>query len=451
MPSSTSSGGEWTASSGESVGVGNVVLCNEAYAWVVRAHLLAEFCSGCMKRPSSVPLLQCQACRVVRYCNKNCSAHDWRLGGHKRECKHLASMVAQLHNEGLDEARLLIRTFAGSTRPTECGASTTNINTPLCCGSAHFRCMSQAAGVSELGPQFESTPDQIWCCAVLSKARQVLQTGGVEVTLEELAGRLARFRTNNFGVLDELFSLVGHGVYPGAALLQHSCAPSCLLVYKGTTLHAIALGSLKAGDELTHAYVDLCQPVRVRQRLLQESHNFTCACPRCCEQLLVHSLDTPWLPTALEKDFMAAVNDVADDPLAVRLLLERLPEHTSRAHALVELLLCEAAAGPFSCEGYAAACRAFEAALDAQRIEESAELCRRLVSFLALALCHLPFHPLLGLQLFTLGDLCAVLGLKKDAAAFYNWCYEIVSKTHDAEISGGDLLERLEASRATLF
>lgn len=439
------------AVAGGGIDVGTGVLCNEAYAWVVRAHLLGDFCSGCLRKSAS--LLQCQGCRFVRYCNKTCSALDWKSGGHKRECKHLPSLRSQFLDDSLDEARLLIRTFAGSKRASDCTTSSSSSGSgncsQLCCGTAHFKSMSQAAGVSELGAKFDGASEQAQCCAVICKAKQVLYSGGVEVSLEELAAALSKFRTNNFGVLDDLFSLVGHGVYPGAALLQHSCTPSCLLVYKGTTLHAIALDSLVAGDELTHSYVDLCQPVRMRQNVLQESHNFICTCARCCEQLLVHSLEPPWQTTEQEQTLVTALCAAAADPLAVRVLLETLPEHTSRPHALVELLLCEAK-GPFAYAGYAAVCRAFEAALEAQRLDESAKLCRRIVSFLALTLGHLPFHPLLGLQLFTLGDLCTMVGQKEDAAAFYDWCGEILARTHAADFCGGDLLARLEAARRGL-
>ena len=47
---------------------------------------------------------------------------------------------------------------------------------------------------------------------------------------------ISTFGRNNFGVLSELLSLVGAGCYPPAALLNHSCAPSCALAFDGATL-----------------------------------------------------------------------------------------------------------------------------------------------------------------------------------------------------------------------
>jgi hypothetical protein len=40
------------------------------------------------------------------------------------------------------------------------------------------------------------------------------------------------FKKNNFGILDALHSSIGEGVYPCAALLNHSCAPNAILRYK---------------------------------------------------------------------------------------------------------------------------------------------------------------------------------------------------------------------------
>ncbi len=40
-----------------------------------------------------------------------------------------------------------------------------------------------------------------------------------------------QFRCNNFGVTDDLLTCVAVGVYPHAALLNHSCAPNCVLRY----------------------------------------------------------------------------------------------------------------------------------------------------------------------------------------------------------------------------
>jgi hypothetical protein len=39
------------------------------------------------------------------------------------------------------------------------------------------------------------------------------------------------FRGNNFGITDSLMNCVAVGVFPFTAILNHSCAPNCVLQY----------------------------------------------------------------------------------------------------------------------------------------------------------------------------------------------------------------------------
>lgn len=242
--------------------------------------------------------------------------------------------------------------------------------------------------------------------------------------------------------------------------MQHSCIPSCILTYvlaggQAPTLQGVSLGALGPGDQLTHSYADLCKPVRQRQLGLQETYNFTCTCARCLEQLAVYEVAGAVL-TEQETVFVGSLD--ASNPLNLRETLCGMDKYTSRPHALVEILLGHAS-GPFQFEKYTETCRAFEAALSDGRLDECIRLCRLIISFLLLTLLHVPCHPLLGLQLFTLGDLCGMLGKEQpvdasrkasliaEATAYYSWCNEVLEKTHPP---GGELLQRLRAAQSDL-
>ena len=52
--------------------------------------------------------------------------------------------------------------------------------------------------------------------------------------------------------------------------------------------------------------------------------------------------------------------------------------------------------------------------------------CEHIVAYLCLALKHVPNHSLLGLQLFTLGDIYEANGEREKAVATYTWARKIL-------------------------
>ena len=74
---------------------------------------------------------------------------------------------------------------------------------------------------------------------------------------------------------------------------------------------------------------------------------------------------------------------------------------------------------PLSAARYEAECQALTCALAVGELPEALESCRNAVRFLEMALAHVPNHPLLALQRFTLGDLelaCAEQNLGESPA-----------------------------------
>lgn len=67
--------------------------------------------------------------------------------------------------------------------------------------------------------------------------RQLLRTaseGAAELTSpRQLALLLARFASNNHTICDDELRPLGLGVYPAAAMANHSCQPSCVQSFDG--------------------------------------------------------------------------------------------------------------------------------------------------------------------------------------------------------------------------
>jgi hypothetical protein len=84
---------------------------------------------------------------------------------------------------------------------------------------------------------------------------------------------------------------------------------------------------------------------------------------------------------------------------------------------------------PLSLDLYKARCTRFGSLIVAGgeiSSKEALRECEHIVSFLCLALQHVPNHSLLGLQLFTLGDIYEANGEKDKARSTYLWARRVL-------------------------
>ena len=75
--------------------------------------------------------------------------------------------------------------------------------------------------------------------------------------------------------------VVGLGLFPAVAMLNHSCSPNCAVVtHPGGVLEVRTLVPLKEGVELTVSYTNLLD-TKAKRQLELASKEFTCHCLRC--------------------------------------------------------------------------------------------------------------------------------------------------------------------------
>jgi SET and MYND domain-containing protein len=103
------------------------------------------------------------------------------------------------------------------------------------------------------------------------------------VSAEEILQLLARFSSNNFGIVDDLLICIGAGVFPAGAMLNHSCDHNCAISYADKTNVQIirCVVAIETGTELCHPYVELAATSISRRQNLQGTYGFTCNCARC--------------------------------------------------------------------------------------------------------------------------------------------------------------------------
>lgn len=132
-----------------------------------------------------------------------------------------------------------------------------------------------------------------WVDAVEAAAIRLLELlpPALQMPAPELVLLGARVNANAYGVSDpsgtRMQGNVGFGLFPFAAMLNHSCEPNCAftgasLGLGGAALTIRANRPIARGEELTFGYIDLYQDVVARRKELESTKYFVCECERCC-------------------------------------------------------------------------------------------------------------------------------------------------------------------------
>ncbi|KAJ1985026.1 hypothetical protein H4R34_000283 [Dimargaris verticillata] len=141
-------------------------------------------------------------------------------------------------------------------------------------------------------------------------------------TRQFLLDCLGRFQCNSFQVYDEQLFAVGDGTYPLAALVNHSCQPNCVALYRpGGVMELLALEPLEPGTEVTIAYIDTITPKHERQATLKGRYQFQCQCRRCIAEPKFASLGSrDPMPSTLPSAVWGIVDTILATPCSPRAL-----------------------------------------------------------------------------------------------------------------------------------
>ena len=304
---------------------------------------------------------------------------------------------------------------------------------------------------------------------------------------------LNAFQKNNFGIVNSLHTAIGEGVYPCAALLNHSCDPNCILRYKlhssstPPILQIVACRDILLGQELCHSYVDLALTTHERQTRLLDTHGFECECKRCTKNgclvklpenrnewdlwPLRNGLQTHGGEHSLDKKMLMSEIDLDDAMTGCRGLsqseLAQINHHSQALqHKASQAMVVGDADGelhyfkeaielyrpregskvwfsPFYSQLYTLRGSYLSALLASGNIHGAVHECEHIVSFLVVAFSHVQNHPLLGLQLYTLGDLYSAAAdmeeeedgterrsNMKKAKLAYTWAKDVMKVSH---------------------
>lgn len=460
---------------------GDVIFRNAPFnAPQLDTELRGERCNYCFCKPNlamNEKLSSCSRCSAVFYCDRECQRKDFTSTRHKLECRRIAEALnLGFHGEHLNKLLLLMKTgkalldeSQGHDLEDEC-----HITDGVCsCGLKHVGSLSFNGEFTG-----EKTPNVDIISATTSTALNLMFKGKAErVDNAVFVDMLYHmFDQNNFGISDELCNPVGSGVFPHAAVLNHSCCPNAVMRYrfekhKLPLLECVALTHSKKGDECVHSYVDLTYSDEMRQSYLRSNYDFDCTCKRCNRLCgLKNKLDA----------HRGAIEALVQDPLTLKSFLQKNLSDVGSLQGICELLAVPSSSESPLYPGLAglghessstAWCQRWEelkkksATIYSRRLYEDAantftefvyrfqmaqsskngrideDLARVLIesalmitSFLVLTSCGTRMNPMLGLHLFTLADICK--GLRSsalnapDPEPFYEWALSILMVTH---------------------
>eukprot|EP00934_Nitzschia_sp_Nitz4_P008491 Nitzschia sp. Nitz4//scaffold168_size48592//19265//20779//NITZ4_007048-RA/size48592-processed-gene-0.47-mRNA-1//1//CDS//3329538315//8481//frame0 len=458
---------------------GAVILRNAPLAHVL--HNRREQCSTCgIKRES---LSRCSRCQQIWYCSRACQAADFPF--HKVECREPSLLLTSDAPEST--AALLVRTFLRleiSSDPPACSVTGSVVD----CSKQHF----EALLPSELPLVADDSRDVQRATQALFNQRKRLKRDDDRTSLAtRMEAYMRRFRCNNFGVLDDMVRIEAGAVYPLGALLNHSCSPNCVLRYRwdptiaakprGPILEIVAAREIEQGEELTHSYVELVAATVERKARLLELYGFNCECQRClgncqvelpvgfrgwdasrCSEwvlkryapggLLAISNEEPMEYVKVDDILQSTVNQRNQDramdlrqQAKYRMLQD---DNDGELAALTEAEhLLQTGTGMGGIQLYSTRCDRLGSLLANGIMQEALVECREIVAFLCLVLTSVRNHPLIGLQLFTMGDLEeAVSGVNTTSAhATYKWAHAVLTICQG---SNSNMVQTLESKLA---
>ena len=279
-------------------------------------------------------LLKCSACKTVKYCSTACQRADWQRN-HKAECAAIVPLFSVSDPAAATNAVLLGRLLRGKELNTSSTPPTVVSAGPIPAVYTHT-----LADVLAMEADPRSSRRTEWAATVgLAKAHHLLPR---ETDDAQCSRIVSSFDVNNFMITNDLMDSRAAGCFPAGALLNHSCAPNCMLSYTRATpatptavttktagagaagapcvLVIRTLRAVPAGEELCHSYTEIARPREERQVHLRDMYGFTCGCPLCvaesaagssCDRGLTSRLDGGTLPAFLSGTFSSAAESGA--------------------------------------------------------------------------------------------------------------------------------------------
>eukprot|EP00884_Botryococcus_braunii_P005537 jgi/Botrbrau1/14985/Bobra.0018s0085.1 len=242
--------------------VGETIISVAPYAAVLYGEQADIRCHHSFQIPNT--RLRCGGCKFAKYKDKTAQKAAWAV--HKAECRALQGCAPRIPPATI---RLAAHVFWRRARE-EKAASTSE--------PGPWDTYSAVEGLRDhwhkLTDERKATFAQMGFLV-----RQYMAGGdtpeGELPSVEEAAHLLARFSANNHTICDQEMRPIGVGVYPLAAMANHSCNPNAIQCFDDSgSITFKAILPVNRGNEVCIAYTELAAPRPERRQALLSSYFF---------------------------------------------------------------------------------------------------------------------------------------------------------------------------------
>lgn len=231
---------------------GELVLRSGTAGTSIRIPLRSRCCAHCLATAAGSMQIMCKVCELAWFCSETCSAQH-----SERECKLERALASlKLKRDAQFDASWLVSLPEDGSWTSCLGLMRDREG-----GGAQRRQKLRKQAVTSFLAACEATGEQ---------------PGGDAGMLEAV---LAARPLNDFGLYDADGELLGRGLFPAAAMANHSCVPNVAVVHEGTNMCMYALAGIELGDHVLQCYV--CLDEEDLKEQISSTWRFECRCTRC--------------------------------------------------------------------------------------------------------------------------------------------------------------------------
>ena len=256
----------------EPIQAGQTILKEQPLGAVLFQSFCQSHCAYCFS-PLKNPI-DCPDCKKQTFwCSMDCQARDKK---HPKVCNLLSKISGIAGASGADDAiiRLIGCTLA------QCFVEIEHLDGILASQDQRTQMVSHP-----------SLATDAWLYAIKTAGKDILDEIDLDVasrlTLDDIVLLAMQINANSFALFDASGTVdgeIGVGIYPFAALCNHSCLPNVHYTSdRFGVLRFIALRDIDAGEEIHDTYIDIYSTFNKRQEQLLVGKNFVCQCLRCLE------------------------------------------------------------------------------------------------------------------------------------------------------------------------